>query len=237
MLSIVQTQILIPLFWAGILCRQHQIRYKFDHLDDHSVPSVSFYVYYSTYSFYLVDVRMPYYTEFVVQALFLCLSQIFVVCLVYPMFIFIAFGIVGIFIFFDVYMNRGVLEARKLENKSKSPVLTDITSIIPGISVIRGFERQSVFQDKFSADLNRNLAAQMLFRYSNRWYGFRMDLLGTLTILCTAGVCIFSRGSVTPAEAGLALANVFQVATFIPYVMRMKADFRARFNSVERISE
>ena len=93
------------------------------------------------------------------------------------------------------------------------------------------------FQDKFSADLNRNLAAQMLFRYSNRWYGFRMDLLGTLTILCTAGVCIFSRGSVTPAEAGLALANVFQVATFIPYVMRMKADFRARFNSVERISE
>ena len=103
-------------------------------------------MYYSTYSIYLVDVRMPYYTEFVVQALFLCLSQIFVVCLVYPMFIFIAFGIVGIFIFFDVYMNRGVLEARKLENKSKSPVLTDITSIMPGIPVIRGFERQSVFQ-------------------------------------------------------------------------------------------
>jgi ABC-type multidrug transport system fused ATPase/permease subunit len=210
---------------------------QLDHLLRWSVSCVSFYVYYSTYSIYLVDVRMPYYTEFVVQALFLCLSQIFVVCLVYPMFIFIAFGIVGLFIFFDVYMNRGVLEARKLENKSKSPVLTDITSIMPGISVIRGFERQSVFQDKFSVDLNRNLAAQMLFRYSNRWYGFRMDLLGTLTILCTAGVCIFSRGSVTPAEAGLALANVFQVATFIPYVMRMKADFRARFNSVERISE
>ena len=51
------------------------------------------------------------------------------------------------------------------------------------------------------------------------------------------GVCIFSRDTVTPAEAGLALANVFQVATFIPYVMRMKADYRARFNSVERVSE
>ena len=180
---------------------------------------------------------MPYYTEFVVQAFFLCLSQIFVVCLVYPMFVFIALGIVGVFLFFDVYMNRGVLEARKLENKSKSHVLTDITSIMAGIPIIRGFERQSVFQDKFSRDLNRNLAAQMLFRFSNRWYSFRMDLLATLTILCTAGVCIFSRDTVTPTEAGLALANVFQMATFIPYVMRMKADYRARFNSVERICE
>ena len=33
------------------------------------------------------------------------------------------------------------------------------------------------------------------------------------------------------------MANVFQVATFIPYVMRMKADYRARFNSVERVCE
>jgi ABC-type multidrug transport system fused ATPase/permease subunit len=77
----------------------------------------------------------------------------------------------------------------------------------------------------------------MLFRFSNRWYSFRMDLLGTITILITAGVCIFSRDTVSPAEAGLALANIFQVATFVPYVMRMKADFRARFNSVERVCE
>ena len=77
----------------------------------------------------------------------------------------------------------------------------------------------------------------MLFRFSNRWYGFRMDFLGTFTILITAGICIFSRDSVTPAEAGLALANIFQFATFIPYLMRMKADYRARFNSVERVCE
>ncbi len=77
----------------------------------------------------------------------------------------------------------------------------------------------------------------MLFRYSNRWYGFRMDFLGTLTILITAAVCIFNKDTVTPAEAGLALANIFQVATFIPFVMRMKADYRARFNSVERVCE
>ena len=37
--------------------------------------------------------------------------------------------------------------------------------------------------------------------------------------------------------SGLALANVFQTATFIPYVTLLKNEFRARFNSIERICE
>ncbi len=91
---------------------------------------------------------MPYYTEFVVQSILLCLSQIGVVCLIYPMFAIIALAIIGVFIFFDVGMNKGILETRKLENKTKSLVLNDITSVVPGIPVIRGSERQAVFQQK-----------------------------------------------------------------------------------------
>ncbi len=40
-----------------------------------------------------------------------------------------------------------------------------------------------------------------------------MDLLGTLTIATVAAVTVASRGVVSPAAAGLALANVFQVET------------------------
>ena len=64
---------------------------------------------------------------------------------------------------------------------------------------------------RFDSDLNKNLSSQMMFRYANRWYAVRMDFLGTVTILVTAAVCIFNKGSVTPAEAGLALANIMQV--------------------------
>ena len=96
---------------------------------------------------------MPYYTEFVVQAMFLCLSQLFVVCLVYPLFIVVVLVLLVIFALCDIWMNKGVIETRKLENKTKGPVLTDITSVLPGIPVIRGFERQSVFQKKFVINL------------------------------------------------------------------------------------
>ena len=33
------------------------------------------------------------------------------------------------------------------------------------------------------------------------------------------------------------MANVFQTATFVPFVALLKNEFRARFNSIERICE
>ena len=58
----------------------------------------------------------------------------------------------------------------------------------------------------------RVLTFQAMFRYSNRWFSLRMDLLGTLTIVTVAAVTVASRGAVSAAAAGLALANVFQVS-------------------------
>jgi hypothetical protein len=50
-----------------------------------------------------------------------------------------------------------------------------------------------------------------MFRFSNRWFSLRMDLLGMVTIVTVAAVAVASKGTVSAASAGLALANVFQV--------------------------
>nr|AHK05653.1 ATP-binding cassette transporter sub-family C member 5 [Tigriopus japonicus] len=184
-----------------------------------------------------LDVRMPFYTEFVCQAVLFCVTQISVVCFVYPYFVPPFTLIILVFVLLDVIMNRGILETKKLENITKSPVIHHLSSAMAGISIIRGYQKQSVFQKKFERDLNIHLSASALFRFANRWFAFRMDLIGMVTIVLTGIFTVLFKGSVTPAIAGLALANVFQTCTFIPFVMRMKADFRARFNSVERVAE
>ena len=90
---------------------------------------------------------------------------------------------------------------------------------------------------RFNDDASVYMSALSMFRYANRWFVFRMDLIGLVTIVLTGFFTVLAKGSVSPAMAGLALANVFQACTFIPLVMRLKADFRARFNSVERVAE
>jgi len=131
------------------------------------------------------------------------------------------------------------VETRKLENVTKSPVLHHLSSTSSGIAVIRAYGRQETFQRRFNADLNTHQAAGVLYRFSNRWFVFRMDILGTTTIVLAGAYAVAgaTNGGVSSALAGLVLANVFQTCTFLPFVMQMKAELKARFNSVERVCE
>ena len=73
-----------------------------------------------------------------------------------------------------------------------------------------------------------------MFRLATRWFMWRMEMLALVTVLITGGVCVASKGSVSPATAGLALSSVFISATFIAILMNIKAMFKAFINSLER---
>ena len=94
-----------------------------------------------------------------------------------------------------------------------------------------------MFQRRFHTDLNNSVSARVLFSFSNIWFMLRMDLIGMLAIVVTGVFAVGLRGAISPAAAGLAMANVMMTGTFLPFIMRIKAEFRGRFNSVERIYE
>ncbi len=75
--------------------------------------------------------------------------QILVVCAAYPWFTAPFLVIFAFFCTLDVVMNRGVVEARKLDNVTKSPVLHHLSSALAGIATIRAYRRQHVFQRKY----------------------------------------------------------------------------------------
>ncbi len=209
-----------------------------------------------------MDVRLPFYAEFAFQGSLICVTQICLVCALYPLFVPPLLLVLAAFLGMDYFMNRGVVWTRKLDNITKSPVLHHLSSAAAGVAVIRCYGRQAVVQRRFGADLDAHLSAQALGRFSNRWFTFRMDLFGLAIILLTASFVVAGKGGGAASTAiageggreggkclaliksysslpcaGLALSNVFQTCTFIPFVMRIKAELKARFNSVERVSE
>ena len=92
-----------------------------------------------------------------------------------------------------------------------------------------------MFQQRFHHDLNANVSARVTFSFANMWFMMRMDLIGMIAIVATGMFSVGLRGAISPAAAGLAMANAMMTGTFLPFIMRMKAEFRGRFNSVERI--
>jgi ATP-binding cassette subfamily C (CFTR/MRP) protein 1 len=98
--------------------------------------------------FFSVDVRMPFFSEFIFQAFFFCASQMIVVCVIFPFFAIPLAAILCVFFGLDIFLNEGVRQTKKLENRANSPVLHHLSSAMAGIAIIRGYQRQSLFQKR-----------------------------------------------------------------------------------------
>ena len=134
-------------------------------------------------------------------------------------------------------MNSGVQETKKLDNQLKAPVRHHISSSVSGIVTIRSFRKQEVFKKRFNEYLNTSNSADSMYRLATRWFMWRMEMLALVTVILTATVCVALKGSVSPAVAGLALSNVFISATFIAFVMKFKAQFKASVTCLDRVLE
>lgn len=77
-------------------------------------------------------------------------------------------------------------------------------------------EREILFGCRFNEFVDRHSVALMVFRLSNRWFTYRMDVMGTAIILAITVICIFTKGQFSTALAGLALATVNGVRSFVP---------------------
>ncbi|CAL8122454.1 unnamed protein product [Orchesella dallaii] len=184
-----------------------------------------------------LDARMPFFVEFVVQSGLFVIASFLVVCFVYPVFSAALLCILAVMIFLDVWLNYGVRETKRLEIILKTPVIHHLQSSMGGLSIIRTFSRQDNFKIRFSNYLNRHLSAESVYRFATRWFTVRIEFLGLFTIVGTILLAVFFRGEVSSAMVGLALASIYTVCTFVPFVLRMKSELQARFISVERILE
>ncbi|CAL4080430.1 unnamed protein product, partial [Meganyctiphanes norvegica] len=142
-----------------------------------------------------------------------------------------------LFITIDIFLNKGVRELKRLDNSLRSPVIQLIGSSMAGLPVIRTYEREGIFTQRFFKVLDRHSVAQLVFRLSNRWFTFRMDFMAVMITVCITVLAVFTKGQVSTATAGLALATINGVCVFVPFIMRMKSELTSRLNSVERIME
>lgn len=184
-----------------------------------------------------LDVRIPYYLEYVGQGMITCIGQMIMVCIMYPMFSAVLVVAIAIFSFLEVWLNRGLQQNKSLDSIRKAPVLSHLSSTMAGLNVIRTYGRQDVQLLRFRRRLNRSLASDLIYRSSVRWFTFRMDMICVVLVALTGLVTVLLRDDASSAKSGLALSSVFAVCNVIPFVMQMASELQARFTSVERVLE
>lgn len=93
------------------------------------------------------------------------------------------------------------------------------------------------FIHEYFSIVNANTRAFFSFYITNRWLAIRLDAITTLVSGMTALFIVVSRGSLSPALAGLALSYSLQMSGMFQFTVRLVAETQSRFVSVERIQD
>ncbi|CAL1686666.1 unnamed protein product [Lasius platythorax] len=183
-----------------------------------------------------IDNYLPISIENMVQNIFSCNFAIFFICGVLPWFSIALFLFGALFFFVSKLFRIGMRDLKRMENISRSPVLSFVTTTIQGLSTIHAFQKEKNFLYRFEELFNTNNLCQHLCQAAMRWSAVRLDSLVIASSCITALLVILFKNEISPAFAGLAMAYATQMTGIFQYTVRLMSETEVRFISVERIS-
>uniref|UniRef100_A0A1I8GNJ2 ABC-type glutathione-S-conjugate transporter n=1 Tax=Macrostomum lignano TaxID=282301 RepID=A0A1I8GNJ2_9PLAT len=128
-------------------------------------------------------------------------------------------------------------QSRRLDSRSRSPILTNFSESIAGAAVIRAFRQQQRFVGISDYRVDNNSRFYFLKLASNRWLGFRLELLGTAAVVIAALLAVLGRDSLTPGLVGLSVSYALQISDYLKWLVHELTELETNTVAVERLNE
>ncbi|CAI9738034.1 resistance-associated 1-like isoform X1 [Octopus vulgaris] len=182
-----------------------------------------------------VDMVIPAIIPQVIRSMFFIITIIFLICYTTPTFLAALLPLVIVYYLIQRYFIPTSRQLKRIESVSNSPIYSLFGETVLGVNSIRAYRMQSYFINLFEDFINENLRAVCLLKVVERWLSIRIDLIGNITILCSAVFAIAFGAS--HGNIGLALSYAFSLSFNLGWFIRVRSDLEANIVSVERIRE
>ncbi|XP_052795048.1 ATP-binding cassette sub-family C member 5-like [Mya arenaria] len=183
------------------------------------------------------DVFLPQVTNSLLRILSLTLVSIALSAYITP---WILIGVVPVVIVFYIMKQISTVTIRqlkRLENITRSPLISHVNTTSQGLTTIVGYEQQERFYERCSNFGDVASLTVFLFDVSMRWIGLRLDLVaGIMTVSCSL-IFVLTKGLISPAAAGLVLGLCGRTVSIVQFLVRLMNEAEARFTSIERLQE
>ncbi|XP_029464337.1 multidrug resistance-associated protein 9 isoform X2 [Rhinatrema bivittatum] len=182
-----------------------------------------------------LDVRLPFQAENFLQQLFMVLFTIVIIAIVFP-FLLIAIALIGIVVMVLLkFFQNSIRELKRMENLSRSPWFSHITSSVQGLSTIHAYHKKEEYINHFKFLNDENSCHYLLFHCALRWLAIRVDFLMNTVSLIVALFVVLSPATISPSAKGLALSYTIQLTGLLQICIRMGTETESKFTSVEQI--
>ncbi|WLF81435.1 ATP-binding cassette glutathione S-conjugate transporter ycf1 [Lodderomyces elongisporus] len=162
-----------------------------------------------------------------------------VICFSTWQFVFLILPLGVLYVYYQQYYLRTSRELKRLDSVTRSPIFANFQESLVGVSTIRAYGKEERFRVVNRERVDQNLKAYHPAINSNRWLAVRLEFLGSIIILGSAGLSILtlSSGHLTAGMVGLSVSYALQVTQSLNWIVRMTVEVETNIVSVERSLE
>ncbi|XP_048210784.1 ATP-binding cassette sub-family C member 12 isoform X3 [Perognathus longimembris pacificus] len=184
-----------------------------------------------------LDVRLPFHAENFLQQFFMVVFILVILAAVFPVVLLVLVILAIVFSLLLRIFHRGVQELKQVENISRSPWFSHITSSMQGLGVIHAYNKTEDCINKFKMLNDENSSHLLYFNCALRWFALRMDVLMNIVTFIVSLLVTLSFSSISASSKGLSLSYIIQLSGLLQVCVRTGTETQAKFTSVEQLRE
>ena len=125
---------------------------------------------------------------------------------------------------------------KRLDNLSRSPLISHLASTCHGLSSIHAFQKSAEFVQLFRARMNCSIVSYQAVQWANLWTSLRLHLLSVVWTISTVLLVVCSDNTVTPSMIGFVLSSALGVGGLLQFTTHLASESQVQLTSMERIN-
>ena len=142
-----------------------------------------------------------------------------------------------IFIYLRSFYLKTSRSVKRLEGITKSPIFTQLSSSLNGLTSIRAFKAQEMMVEEFDYHQDIHSSAWFSHLATTRWFGVYLDWIVVLYLACCVLSFLLMPADVLGGDVGVAITSCIFLTGALQYGMRQSAEAENLMTSVERVME
>jgi len=142
-----------------------------------------------------------------------------------------------IFVFLRRFYMASARDIKRLEGISRSPVFSQLSTSLQGLTTIRAFSAQKLLQTEFDRQQDIHSSAWFAFISATRWFGLWLDWIVVVYLALVVYSFLVLGGDLLGGEVGLAISNCIMLTGMLQWGVRQSAEVENLMTSVERVME
>merc|ERR1712032_435777 len=142
-----------------------------------------------------------------------------------------------VFVLLRRFYMASARDIKRLEGIAKSPVFSQLSTSLHGLTTIRAFSAQPLLRAEFDRIQDLHMSGWFTFISATRWFGLWLDWIVVVYLACVVYSFLLFGDDLLGGDVGLAISSCIMLTGMLQWGVRQSAGVENLMTSVERVME